>query len=208
MIKKCLECDKEFKVYSSALKRGKGKYCSRSCSTPKRVSINCGTCNKQFTIPPSKIKAERGKFCSRKCYEVDWNSRIPGWNKGKPATWMIGNTIRLGVTNENPNRMFGEDNPKWIKDRTKLKGHNSDERRSSAYVIWRKSVCERDKWKCKLSDETCSKKLEVHHIFSFTEYPELRHDINNGITLCKKHHPRKRKDELRLQKIFKKLIAD
>jgi DNA-binding MurR/RpiR family transcriptional regulator len=30
--------------------------------------------------------------------------------------------------------------------------------------------------------------MEVHHIFNFSQYPELRFDISNGITLQKDEH--------------------
>ena len=59
---------------------------------------------------------------------------------------------------------------------------NSDEARK-----WRKEVFERDKYIC----QNCKKIggiLHAHHIKSFSEYKELRFDINNGITLCKVCH--------------------
>jgi len=35
----------------------------------------------------------------------------------------------------------------------------------------------------------------AHHILPWRDYPEERYNINNGITLCQYHHPRKREDE-------------
>jgi len=52
---------------------------------------------------------------------------------------------------------------------------------------WRKVVYKRDNWTC----QRCFKKggkIEAHHIKRFSEYPELRVDINNGITLCHNCH--------------------
>jgi len=54
---------------------------------------------------------------------------------------------------------------------------------TEGYAGWRLSVMERDLFTC----QNCCKtgcKLQVHHIKSYKDYPELRTDINNGITLC------------------------
>ena len=53
----------------------------------------------------------------------------------------------------------------------------------------------------------CKGKIEAHHILSFTKYPELRYQVNNGITLCQAHHPRKRAEEARLAPVFQGLIS-
>lgn len=66
-----------------------------------------------------------------------------------------------------------------------LEGQNG--RRSSEYAEWRKSVFERDGYKCQM----CGKKggiLNAHHIKKYSDYPSLRYDINNGKTLCKECH--------------------
>ena len=214
MIKQCEICSKDFKTYPSLIKIGKGKYCSRKCSdftTNEKVIVKCRICSKEFTTNKDRIKDGRGKFCSRPCYEQDWNKRIPGWNKGQVNTWSIGNQYRKGIPNlywkTHNKEKIGDKNHKWISDRSKLKGHNSQERRSSAYIIWRHEIHKRDNWTCRLKDDTCKGKIEVHHILSFTNYPNLRHDINNGITLCKKHHPRKRKDEDNMREVFQKIIV-
>lgn len=54
------------------------------------------------------------------------------------------------------------------------------------YRDWRTNVFKRDNYLCQIcSQNGC---LEVHHIKSWVEYPELRYIMENGITLCKKHH--------------------
>ena len=105
--------------------------------------------------------------------------------------------------------MRGENSPKYIKDRTQLKRFNdtAKDRRSSAYADWRYRVKVRDKWKCRISNYQCSGRLEVHHILGYTDYPELRYEINNGITLCHAHHPKVRSEEKRLSPYFQDLVS-
>lgn len=55
-------------------------------------------------------------------------------------------------------------------------------KRTPEYYQWRKAVLERDNKICQECGKLNSKL--VHHIKSFKEFPKLRFDINNGITLC------------------------
>lgn len=97
----------------------------------------------------------------------------------------------------------------WISDRTKLKKYEdaNKNRRSPAYKEWRKRVWLRDNFMCKIANPDCAGRIEVHHILGYTEYPELRYEINNGITLCHAHHPRKRAEEKRLSPYFQELVS-
>lgn len=79
----------------------------------------------------------------------------------------------------------GENNPLW-------KGGNSKERfkymKRHEYREWRRSVFERDKYTCQDCGDKKGGNLEAHHIKPYAEYPELRTDVDNGLTLCKSCH--------------------
>lgn len=60
-------------------------------------------------------------------------------------------------------------------------------RTSRPYRLWKLAVFERDLYTCQECGIT-GVILEAHHIKSFSQYPELRFDVNNGLTLCKLCH--------------------
>ena len=80
------------------------------------------------------------------------------------------------------------------------------------YAKWRVLVYRRDGFTC----QKCGvgTQLEAHHIHNFAEYPKLRYDVQNGITLCIKHHAEfhhlygnEKNDEYQIEKyIGKKLV--
>lgn len=103
--------------------------------------------------------------------------------------------------------MTGSNNYAWIEDRTKLK----TERQKSydtQYKYWMLEVKGRDSWKCRLSNQDCKGRLEAHHILNWEDFPELRYDVRNGITLCHFHHPRGRANEAKLSPYLQSLVAD
>jgi len=58
---------------------------------------------------------------------------------------------------------------------------------SVRYKLWREIIFERDNWTCQI----CNKRgflIHAHHINNFSDYPNLRFDLNNGITLCTNCH--------------------
>ena len=60
-------------------------------------------------------------------------------------------------------------------------------RGSTLFALWRESVFIRDDWTCQKTG-TKGGKLHPHHIKNFAEFPELRFDLSNGITLSEKSH--------------------
>lgn len=75
----------------------------------------------------------------------------------------------------------------------KPKEDNADivnERDNERYIEWRQTILKRDRKTCVL----CGSKewLQVHHIIRWVDDPQLRYDLQNGVTLCipchSKHH--------------------
>jgi len=73
------------------------------------------------------------------------------------------------------------------------------------YVRWRKKVYFRDNHSCQL----CGSKrlLEAHHIKRWSDFPQLRFDPNNGVTLCRACHKKVTSSEESWEALFIKIVA-
>ena len=123
----------------------------------------------------------------------------------KRSLVMKKNLEKLWSSESFKKRMTGENNPVWIKDRTKVK-MQEDRRNDANYKIWYKEVYARDNWKCKISNSDCKGKISAHHILSWKKHPELRYKVSNGITLCHAHHPHYKKDTAEQVTLFQHLV--
>ena len=156
---KCLFCGKERYVFYGDKTRGKGKYCNRLCwDKHKRKLPKFIKCKNCGKDFENKGSQRTKRFCSRGCYANYLKGKYPINLKGK----------------------------RGVKPRTYLK-NKRDKHGAIEDRIWRKQVFERDKYVCQKCKKA-GKKLQAHHIKSFSKHPELRLDINNGITLCIKCH--------------------
>lgn len=163
-----------FKKEMMPWNKGKRGYKVKPCSEERKIKIGLGN---------------KGKIVSKEA-----KKKIGLASRGRKNPMV--SKIMKGRT--------GENHPRWIKDRTKLK--KSGGRRNRAYDYWRRQVLERDNWKCRIANQDCKGKLVAHHILPWRDFPELRYKINNGITLCQYHHPRKRIDEQKLTPFFQNKI--
>lgn len=180
------------------------------------MNKKCLVCGKLFEKPNNCSLRSwiKRKYCSREC-GISKTSFIEGrtsWNKGLKG--IIGpnkTSFKKGQVPRNKGKehtsISGDKHPKWIKDRTLVKQYWT-ERNNPEYKNWRRKVLKRDNYKCKICGKEYAKKdkLIVHHILPWKDFPEERYNINNGITLCQKHHPRKRKEEQMLMLTFKELV--
>lgn len=200
----CLTCGKEFEKNPCTSRKNwneRYKFCSKKCKrytqeTKDKISKNrkgltagenhpmwnplskrhsteittcqCG-CGKEFKKYDSKGRLRRffnfyhkPKGYKRPPYSQEWKDNLSKSRLGKHSGKNHWNW-KGGVTRENHRRETNE------------------------YCEWRKQVYERDHWTC----QKCKIKQNepiAHHPKGWLDYPELRYEMANGITLCRKCH--------------------
>lgn len=147
----------------------------------------CKECkNDIFAQNAGHNPVKRGrKFCSKKCQIIWQNKNIPITDKRRKILSDRGKNLGTdhmrtpSAINNLRNSIMGSKHWNWQGGKTKesIKIRNSLEMK-----LWRKSVFERDNYKCVLCESGGI--LNADHIKQFAYYPELRFDINNGRTLC------------------------
>lgn len=135
----------------------------------------------------------------------------PAWNKGIPQTdevkkklskalkviakekgfglWMTGKKLSVETRQKQSQsqlkRVAEGKNNFYIDGRTP---EVKRIRTSSKYKLWRESVYKRDNYTCQICGMRSGTGKRVYlnadHIKPFSQFPELRFDINNGRTLC------------------------
>ena len=120
----------------------------------------CKSCHNKL-FQPATGKPNVGRFKKGSTPIAGFKKGQMPWNKGRP--WTAEERERIGIK-----KRIGINRKSW-KDNE-----------------WKKKCLERDNFTCKECFTTSY--LVVHHIKGFHEYPELRFDIGNGITLCRSCH--------------------
>ena len=199
-MKNCIQCKKEYR------KKTGQKYCSVSCF---RVATKGKTRNR---IAPSWAK---GKKFSEEHKQKLSVAKLGKPRAGNPLKWKHSRETleklrisHLGQKAWNKGKkvpqMTGEKHFAWKAIKYPRYHHTTA---TLEYRTWRMSVFTRDNFKCRIADQNCKGQLEAHHILNWVDYLELRYAINNGITLCQAHHPRKRAEEKRLIPTFQELAS-
>ena len=174
----------------------------------KRKCLQCG---KEHMVKQSVLRKGHGKFCSNRCKNL-WFWKQPEYKELQSKVHKGNIPVNIEWLKENAStpkhiekiRKANKGREPWNKGlRTK---EPSNRHSDSFYGEWRRQVYKRDNWKCRINNCNCSGRIEAHHILRWSKFPELRYEVNNGITLCVFHHPRKIKDEKRLIQTFRELV--
>jgi len=166
----------------------------------------CSICGTEVYRKAWKLRDRPTVYCSRACYEVWWKANLPVYKSGADTyNWKGGDIKKVCLTCEKVfhvgrNHMAegrkycsvkcsgmahsGLNSPSWkggiSSERTKVV--NTDE-----YRNWRKAVYARDHYRCILCLRHM-RSFHAHHIKRFVDYPELRLNVDNGVTLCERCH--------------------
>ena len=203
----CKYCRKEFiSNYSKKI------FCSKDCYTnyqkgkpsypniinkrgkkPKnQIRKICKICGEEYSVWVGR--KDTSNYCSRNC----WSKRNPKilnqclfcgkdfWDwKGNNRIYCNKKcySLHLRILKKEKN------SPLWKGGKTKI---NQLLRTRTEYLDWRNKIFQRDNYTC----QECGIKsgngvkiyLNVHHKKSFSEYPDLRFNLDNGVTLCKNCH--------------------
>lgn len=160
--------------------------------------VKCESCSREFHKPQCQVNKAKHVFCSRDCYndfqrKSNLNHKIckicgVAFKVHKSAELRYSTCSNDDCRTANK---LGEHNPNWRGGQVELNGKRKGMSRKE-YKEWRNVVLARDKFQC--TECKSIEKLEVDHIKPYAYFPELRIDVNNGITLCKKCHGLKMKE--------------
>jgi len=71
-------------------------------------------------------------------------------------------------------------------------GRQEAGRQTRAYIEWRDAVYRRDRWRCRSCGKKCQKgNIAADHVRPFALYPELRYEVSNGRTRCRRCHAKR-----------------
>ena len=80
----------------------------------------------------------------------------------------------------------GEKHHNW--NPNKSKPERVKERKTAEAYEWTRQIYERDNYVCQICGYSKGKILVAHHLNSYADYPNLRYELKNGITLCEPCH--------------------
>jgi len=180
----CPECGATRRVAWQSIVDKDDTYCQKCASKVANFEDLTGrTFGRLFVIALADRRGARGQYyytCQCDCGNI---TEVEGGSLSFGATQSCG-CLQKEISSERMSQMTGEKNAMW--DATKSDEDRYSRHTEADHKRWRDEVLERDGYACRRCGS--EKTLHAHHIFPYTAHPELRTDIDNGITLCNKCH--------------------
>lgn len=167
------------------------------------VKVTCEICKKEQTVDPGRVKTYR--FCSYKCagewrkvaYRGENHNRWQKDQAREKTCQYCG--VRFTLRPKQPITTFK--NQKFCSKscadkggfRRKGEAHPNyspaarRRNRGGKHASWASAVISRDGAKCQ-NCGAVGTELQAHHLKPYSDHPELRWDVGNGLTLCAPCH--------------------
>ena len=179
----CKECFKSF-IFSASpsnIKLNKGSFCSFECKNKNRCKKMIGNVpwNKNKKMPDG-FSEKISKIVKGRRYPIDCRKKLSLRLKGIKRS----EKAKLNMSKATIGRFSKNKHWNW---KGGISSENSSIRGSHEIYLWRKAVLERDNFTCQKTGQKGGK-LVVHHINNFSNFPELRTSISNGVTLSLEAH--------------------
>lgn len=180
----CVDCQKKLSDY-----RNKRCLECHSKSKQKRIDLKCQQCGRNYWTFPSRTTIQRNsKYCSIRCSSLSKNTKVDRVCK------TCGTKFTISPSQLNYYKGAGkycskqcsykgiakEAEKKPIKDkygRSKRKADNT----------WKSAVREKYNYTCARCGKY-DKYAHTHHVKPRSRFPELKHDVSNGICVCNSCH--------------------
>ena len=183
------DCGNEIWVESGRLITGRIKSCGcYKIPLEKRVNfvdLSGKTFRKWTVISVSNKRSNTGSVfwhCKCECGTLrDVNSRtlINGQSKSCGC-------LRIESATKLCKSRVGDKRPNWKNAR--WDDMRARQRRYFGYDQWRKDIYSRDNYTCQVCLDSSKKRLEAHHLYSYSTHEELRTVLENGVTVCRCCH--------------------
>ncbi len=181
------------------------------CNRERQITLHASRknrlCSKCFHNTPKMkdVKKNQSKFVSEKTKKNMSNNH---WSKKGSEPWNKGRThiyseetldkIRKAAIKQFKEETSEDKKERIIMTSCSLRGINREDfkgfvtpmntkiRQSKKSKEWKQKCLKRDNFSCRVSGS--KENLQVHHLESFASNPDLRFDVDNGITLNKEIH--------------------
>jgi 5-methylcytosine-specific restriction endonuclease McrA len=174
----CMRCDRWRPLGDFGADRSRGDGRASTCHECRRVKVRKTT--------KGRVSTFKGHKHTPEAIEAMRQARLgkPGPKKGIQRTEEVRQKISRTLR-EGGNAVTGEQHHAF-------KDGKLAERRgirfTAEYKRWRYDVFTRDGFKCQHCGDSRGRNLQAHHIKPFADFPDLRFETTNGLTLCRKCH--------------------